>query len=397
MKRFLSFLLIILLLFGLSVSALAAGTSRYCAPASYREWQEVLSRLPQDDAHLTRGECAELLYLGLAAPGEASPSELPDASRDWSRENDLFPMDYDEFTPEEEITREELSLAISRALTAAGRSVPLINAQAILMDGGNITGFCCNSVVQLQRAGIIIEDGERYIFPTATVPHKEAMDIFLRLFGSLSAPDGLFRRLPVSTVPESSAVDESWFDDVCFIGHSQVVGMEKHFQLNSADYYAVIGHTARGVVDYDEYPLPNGGLGTLDQALHQKAYGKVYIMLGINDCNDREDRIEEFLKPMRQIMDLVTETQPEARIYLLSLAPVGSWTMNNAFYNPENTVLYSQAVKDLSREYQTEYLDLFRLMADENGYMQDIFNAGDGIHIVSEQYGAIRDFIMTHT
>ena len=161
--------------------------------------------------------------------------------------------------------------------------------------------------------------------------------------------------------------------------------------------HAVVGHTAQAVVDYEFYELPDGRYGTLSDALHAKSYGKVYIMLGINDSSLRDDRVERFMNPMRTILDLVKGTQPGAKTYLLSLVPVGRYTPMNELYNPDSTVFYSQLVKTLSREYDTEYIDLFRMMCDKAGYFLNSFNSGDGIHIQSDRYPEIVEYLKRHT
>ena len=69
----------------------------------------------------------------------------------------------------------------------------------------------------------------------------------------------------------------------------------------------------------------------------------------------------------------------------------------NIAYNPANTALYSQAIKDLAREYGTEYLDVFRPLADSEGYFLDVYNAGDGIHIKPKEYPVIEDFLRCNT
>ena len=113
--------------------------------------------------------------------------------------------------------------------------------------------------------------------------------------------------------------------------------------LSSCGFFAVVGHTAQAVEDYEFYELPDRRYGTLSDALHAKSYGKVYIMLGINDSSLRDDRVERFMNPMRTILDLVKETQPCAKIYLLSLVPVGRYTPMNELYNPDSTVFCSPA------------------------------------------------------
>ena len=107
--------------------------------------------------------------------------------------------------------------------------------------------------------------------------------------------------------------------------------------------------------------------------------------------------MERFLPYMRQILDMVKKTQPDADIYILSLVPVGRLTPDNISYNPENVTVYNQALKALSREYGTEYLDMFRLLSDPEGYYQPQYDAGDGIHIQALQYGVLKDFLKCHT
>ena len=91
------------------------------------------------------------------------------------------------------------------------------------------------------------------------------------------------------------------------------------------------------------------------------------------------------------------ETQPDAKLYLISLAPVGRSAPYKVIYNPEVTTLYSQAVKDLSREYDAEYIDLYRLLSDGEGYMYDEYSVNDGIHIVPKAYEMLEEYFKTHT
>ena len=142
--------------------------------------------------------------------------------------------------------------------------------------------------------------------------------------------------------------------------------------------------------------MPSGRMGTLKNALSMASYGKVYIMLGVNDFEKR-GREDEFIGPMRQLLELVKASQPDARIYLVSVAPVGRETKNNLLYNPENVIYYSQMIKDLSREFGTEYLDIFRYLADDDGYLREEINAGDGIHFKAKRYDVVKSFFKCNT
>lgn len=296
---------------------------------------------------------------------------------------------------EKTLTRSQLATLLVDTAAKLGCTLPEINPAYSFADAASFTNGL-DAATKLQMAGIILEKEDGSFGPEESVSISEAQGILLRYLPNLNAAFQS-RLVPVSTVPAGAPVEDSWFDDACFIGHSQVVGMNKYFNLPNADYYAVIGHTAQEALDFPYYPLPNGGDGSLRKALEQAQYGKVYIMLGINDCTNKDDQLEKFLAPMKQIIELVRETQPDAQIYLLSLAPVGRETPNNICYSIDNVLLFTQAVKSLAREYNTEYLDVFRLMSDEYGYILNEYNAGDGIHIDAHHYAQILDYLKCHT
>lgn len=313
----------------------------------------------------------------------------------WAENIGLIAAADGKLSPHAALTREELGNILTAYMDKLRYALPETNETYAFTDVASFAAGTEGAAI-LQKAGVMIENENGAYLPGEYVPISEAEGILLRFLPNLTTAFD-FRLAPVASVEETDPVDDSWFDDACFIGHSQVVGMDYYFKLDNADYYAVVGHTAQQVIDHEYYELPDGSYGTLSEGLHMKSYGKVYIMLGINDCNGREDRLERFLAPMRQIIQLVQETQPDAQIYLLSLAPVGRATPNNLYYNPASVLEFTQAVKALSREFDTEYLDLFRLMCDEEGYFQVRFDAGDGIHIQANEYYVIKDYLKCHT
>lgn len=428
MKRLLSALLCTALLLALPVSARAdegeaaveetaeesmeeasLRTSVYapCASmsenrASFRQIEELYSL----SSPLTRAMTAFILagYEGAAAlPGQPVCSDIDAsawyaAAADWACRNGILPAgDGGLFHPDQEMDREELCLALQRYLTYSQRALEEINPWYSFMDAGTMSPDGRQAAAVMQQAGVLIEEHDGFFYPFNTMTVAEAERVFLRFFGCFHG--GAFPAVPVSTVDESAPVDKSWFDDACFIGHSQVVGIANYLELRNADYYCCVGFTAQELLDFPYYQGPDKRYGNVNKIFHNfpDIYRKVYIMLGINDCSVRENRIAEFEKPMRELLDIVTETQPNATIYLISLAPVGRETPLNKAYNPENTTLYSQAIKDLSREYNTEYLDVFRLLADNEGYFLDVYNAGDGIHIKPKQYPVIENYLRCNT
>ena len=77
-------------------------------------------------------------------------------------------------------------------------------------------------------------------------------------------------------------VTQDYFDDAVFIGDSRTVGLRDYGGWDNATYYASIGLTV-----YDMFDTPiveeNGAKITVEEALSEHQFGKVYLMIGIND------------------------------------------------------------------------------------------------------------------
>ena len=412
MKRIISALIILCLFSVLVFSASAMETqqpdnrtSRYCASASMSEYRDLFKEAEATglSSPLSRIHAAVILQkLCLGSIREETAMDIPDLNSGstfssaayWAVKNGLIKLIDGQFLPGNAMSREALCVALQGCLPYMDGTLPLINDRFPFFDGESMFRQEREAAALMQRSGVFIEEKDGFFHPFDPVTVLQTEQIVLRFIGG---QERRFISLPETTVPESDPVPDSWFDDACFIGHSQVVGMQRYFNLDNADYFAVVGHTAQNVLDFPYYEIPNSRMGTLQQALQKGHYSKVYVMLGINDCSDREDRVNEFKAPMRQILDMVREYQPGATLYILSVAPVGRYTPMNIIYNPENVILYSQALKDLAREYDAEYLDLFRFMSDSEGYLLSSIDAGDGIHFIGSSYEIIKNYLKCHT
>jgi len=103
---------------------------------------------------------------------------------------------------------------------------------------------------------------------------------------------------------------------------------------------------------------------------------------------------------MTELVQLVRQTQPNARIYLLSVPPVTqalSEREDNVSFTRENVIAFNQTLKTLAGEQGVRYLDIFSLLADSQGYLPEDAATYDGIHILAAQYSIIKGYLRTHT
>ena len=120
---------------------------------------------------------------------------------------------------------------------------------------------------------------------------------------------------PEPEEPDSpfTTVDASYFDDALFIGDSHTDGFKDYAGLPNADYLCHNGLTVWSAVEKAEFP----GKQTLAQALSGKHYGKIYLMLGINELGT--GTAESWAAQYKVLLDEVRELQPDAIIFLQAI------------------------------------------------------------------------------
>ena len=135
---------------------------------------------------------------------------------------------------------------------------------------------------------------------------------------------------PEPTPLQFTTVDASYFDDALFIGDSRTVGIAEYGSLKNATYFADVGLNVY-VAQTKAIAVKNVGTVTLPQLLSQKTFGKVYIMLGINELgNDLDDITAKF----SSLIDTVRAAQPDAIIFVEANLHVGpSRSSTDATFN----------------------------------------------------------------
>jgi hypothetical protein len=283
------------------------------------------------------------------------------------------------------------------------------------VDDADISSSCSNAVYAMKSAGVIngYEDGS--FRPAGCATRAEVSTMLMRYFQNCDLPAAEteepfdFSAVPVSSVSGSLAVGDSYFDDACFIGHSLVVGMQTFFYLDNASYYAVNGISASKMLTYDDFDLDSThededgeevrDTGTLEQALEEKDFGKVYIMLGTNELSSAAGDVAAYYNAMTQLVAMVQRLQPGAVVYLISVTPVSREcsTAEDSRFTRENVVLFNNRLRQVATEQNVNYLDVFSLLCDSQGYLPEDASTADGIHILSAQYGTVKSYLKTHT
>lgn len=196
------------------------------------------------------------------------------------------------------------------------------------------------------------------------------------------------------TVPESEAVDDSYFADAVFVGDSRTEGLKMYSELDSSQFFSSVGMDVDKVFT-DQVVSLNGQLLTVAQALEQASYSKVYIMLGMNELGWVYESV--FADNYARIIDTIRESHPDATIYVQSILPVSQWKDgSNDIYTNANVVRLQKALVAMCEEKGVNYVNVAEGIQDEQGYLPSEATQ-DGVHLTPEYCQRWMDYLKTHT
>ena len=116
---------------------------------------------------------------------------------------------------------------------------------------------------------------------------------------------------PEEKALEYQTVGYEYFDDALFIGDSRTVGLMEYGNLENADFFADSGMSVYGLA-WKKIAVSGKGKMTFDEILAEKQYGKIYLMLGMNELGYRFDTTKE---RYRETVEKILAAQEDAVIY----------------------------------------------------------------------------------
>lgn len=185
-------------------------------------------------------------------------------------------------------------------------------------------------------------------------------------------------------------VDESYFDDALFIGDSRTVGLRDYTDLSEhADFYCETSLTVYKVMEENFK-----GLGTIEEALKKKDYGKIYIMVGINELG--RGTTEDFFAKYTEVVDRLHELKPEAKIILQGIMRVtGEKSEKDAIFNNSNINARNHAIATLADNETVFYIDVNEVVCDEEGNLNADYTF-DQIHLLGVYDDIWKQFLLSH-
>ncbi len=190
-------------------------------------------------------------------------------------------------------------------------------------------------------------------------------------------------------------VDDSWFDNVLFIGDSRMQGLSLYARSGNAHYFALQAMTFTSVFKKTLSDQDNFTDKTLEQLLSEHQYDKIIVNFGLNEAG--AGTYSWFCKRFDQFMEKLRAWQPDAKIILNGIMPVTRAYITDSkyggdYWQPENLRKLSDVFRSYANGTDVFYIDCSEYFADSEGYLYPSVT-GDGCHPRPKYYKTWRDWM----
>lgn len=184
------------------------------------------------------------------------------------------------------------------------------------------------------------------------------------------------------TVPPTTAPKGPFtMEDALFIGDSRTVGLMEYAELKS-DFFCNVGMSVYSI-HKKPVSVPNVGKVTLKELLSHKKYGKIYLMLGINEVGYN---LKQTVGKYQDLIDTIRRAQPDAYVFIQANLHVTEKKSNSEKYvnNPSLNRL-NEELKKLADGKKVLFLDVNSQYDDDNGNLKASLTS-DGVHLYAKYY-----------
>ncbi|MDN5352138.1 MAG: hypothetical protein PWQ12_1058 [Clostridiales bacterium] len=195
------------------------------------------------------------------------------------------------------------------------------------------------------------------------------------------------------TIGEWAQAEEDYFSDAAFIGDSRTQGFQIQSGIKQGTFLTAKGlmvDTAftKPVVDYQGEKIP------VVEALQKQKFGKVYVMLGVNELGWPYE--QTFVDTYSKLIDSIQAAQPDATVYIQSIIHVSeAKSSKDAVYNNAKINRFNTLIRDLAKEKNAVYLDLNTVLSDDAGNLFADAST-DGVHLNPKYCKIWYDYLKDH-
>lgn len=237
-----------------------------------------------------------------------------------------------------------------------------------------------------------LQPGSSAPLPVVSRPASSAAASVPSAAGNSSEVTVASSAAPAFQMPDDM-VGKDYFDDALFIGDSITEDLMNYGGIGNAKFFC---HVGLSVYQLFEHPKTDDATGrTLEQTLRSRHFGKIYILLGINELGTANT--DYFVRHYSSAIEQVRRYDPNAVFFVESILPVTEEkSENDKVFTNANIRARNGGLQTLENGRNIFYLDLSPVLNDGAGNLRADYS-GDGVHIKAKYYRQLSDYLRVCT
>lgn len=189
----------------------------------------------------------------------------------------------------------------------------------------------------------------------------------------------------------TTATDD-YFSDAVFIGDSRTVGISEFSGIENATFLC---KTSLSIYDFDKPKITyNNEKTSIKDVLTTHKFGKVYLMVGINECGVGTP--ESFYERYKEVVMTIRRLQPDALIFIQgNLLVTKEKSDGEKSITNENISARNELIATLANQKDIFYIDINESSLCKDGSLVSSYT-WDQVHIKAQYYSVWKDFLLKH-
>lgn len=213
---------------------------------------------------------------------------------------------------------------------------------------------------------------------------------------SASAEEGLETGNSSPVIPPAhEPSDDSYFSDAVFVGDSMMDDIDMLDLFPTGHFVCLIGMSPLSAPRKQFHVSGSTELFNAYEATAAYEHAKIYILIGSNSLDHKTSN--DSLSDYAVMLDQFLTCFPDSTIYLISPPPMTWQYMKENSLSPVRIKNFRDGLLMLAREKQCYFIDFYSAIANEDGYLPDQLDCGDGIHPSPKGLKTLEQFIRCHT
>lgn len=207
-------------------------------------------------------------------------------------------------------------------------------------------------------------------------------------------------KYPDTVLSETADAGQGYIDKLVFLGDSTTYGLKRYKMLSGGletnqVWTPYNGTLTLSTVSFATIVYPEtGDQITIKEAVTLKKPEYLVITLGVNGISFMDE--DTFKPEYRNLVNMVKEVSPETKIICQSIFPVARSYKSLKSINNDKIRAANRWILEVAHETGTKFLDTYSVMCDEEGWLPENHQNGDGLHPTPEAYTLELNNLRTH-